>query len=90
MCLLAALWFHNVLNVDSGVAVNVFWRHLAADQYDESDTYGNRDLVAASRATHSVDRAIKLLDALPGDYRDFFARKLIARIQSRACKRVDS
>jgi len=84
-----ALWFHNVVNTEGGVAVNVFWRHLAADQYDKSDTYGNKDLVAASRAGQIVDRAIKMLDTLPDDYRDFYARKLIARIQSRACKHTD-
>ena len=87
---LAALWFHNVLNVDSGVAVNVFWRQLAADQYDRSDTYGNKDLIAAARAAQVVDRAVKLLDTLPDDYRDFYARKLITRIQYRACKHTGS
>jgi len=81
-----ALWFHNVLNEDCGVAVNVFWRQLTADQYDRSDTYGNKDLVVASRAGQIVDRAIKLLDTLPDDYRDFYARKLIARIEARTCK----
>lgn len=85
-----ALWFHNVVNVDGGVAVNVFWRHLAADQYDKSDTYGNKDLVSAARAGQIVDRAIKLLETLPDDYRDFYARTLIARIQSRACKHMDA
>jgi len=85
-----ALWFHNVLNTESGVAVNVFWRHLPADQYDQSDTYGNKDLVAAQRAGQVVDRAIKMLDSLPADYKDFYARRLITRIQSRACKSSDS
>ena len=89
VCVLA-LWFHNVVNVDGGVAVNVFWRQLSADQYDRTDTYGNKDLLPAARAGQAVDRAIKLLDALPDDYRDFYARKLIARIQSRACKHTHS
>ena len=89
MCL-PALWFHNVVNVDGGVAVNVFWRQLAADQYDQTDTYGNKDLVAAARAGQIVDRAIKLLDSLPDDYRDFYARKLVARILCRSCKHGDS
>ena len=85
VCVLA-LWFHNVVNVESGVAVNVFWRQLPADQYDQSDTYGNKDLIAAARAGQIIDRAVKLLDTLPDEYRDFYARKLITRIQSRACK----
>jgi tRNA wybutosine-synthesizing protein 5 len=80
-----AMWFHNVVNVDAGVAVNVFWRHLEANQYDRTDTYGNKDLVVAARAAQGVDRAVKLLDALPDEYRDFYARKLIARIQLKTC-----
>jgi len=83
---LVALWFHNVLNIDCGVAVNVFYRHLPADQYDRTDTYGNRDLIVAARASQITDRALNLLATLPDDYRDFYARKLVARIQSRACK----
>jgi len=91
MCVfVTALWFHNVLNIDCGVAVNVFWRQLSADQYDQTDTYGNKDLVAAARAGQVIDRAIKLLDTLPDDYKDFYARKLIARIESRACKHSNS
>jgi len=86
----AALWFHNVVNIDCGVAVNVFWRQLSTDQYDHTDTYGNKDLIAAARAGQIIDRAIKLLGTLPDDYKDFYARKLIARIQSRACQHTDS
>jgi len=79
-----ALWFHNVINVEAGVAVNVFWRHLSQDQYDTTDVYGNKDLVAATRAGQIVDRSLKLLDSLPEEYRDFYARKLISRIQTRS------
>jgi len=82
----AALWFHNVVNLACGVAVNVFWRHLSPEHYDRSDTYGNKDLVTAARARQIIDRAVSLLDTLPEEYRDFYARKLIARIQSKACK----
>jgi len=51
---------------------------------------GNKDLIAAARAGQVVDRAVKLLDRLPDDYKDFYARKLMACIQSRACKQSSS
>jgi len=51
---------------------------------------GNKDLIAAARASQVVDRAIKLLDTLPDDYKDFYARKLITRIQTRSCKHSNS
>ena len=37
-----ALWFHNMLAHDFGVAVNVFWRELDPKLYDNRDPYGNR------------------------------------------------
>ena len=46
----SAMWFHNVISLDFGVAVNVFWRHLEENFYDHKDTYGNKDLVPATRA----------------------------------------
>lgn len=79
-----ALWFHNVISEEAGVAVNVFWKHLPDELYDHKDTYGNKDLVLAQRAMQIVDGAIKLLDKLPEEYRDFYARRLVLRIQSKA------
>ncbi|KAL8564092.1 tRNA wybutosine-synthesizing protein 5 [Nucella lapillus] len=78
-----ALWFHNVVSEQFGVAVNVFWKNLAGDLYDHKDTYGNRDLLPAQRAMQIVDGAIKALDKLPPDYRDFYARRLVLRIQAK-------
>lgn len=72
-----------MINVESGVAVNVFWRHLDAKQYDSNDTYGNKDLVVAGRAGQVLDRALKLLDTLPDDYRDFYARQMIVKIRTK-------
>ncbi len=80
-----ALWFHNVVALDFGVAVNVFWRQLDAKFYDTKDTYGNKDPPQAQRATQVVDRAVKILEELPEEYRDFYARCLMARIESKAC-----
>lgn len=84
-----ALWFHNVINKESGVAVNVFWRHLEATQYDSNDTYGNKDLVAAGRAEQILDRALKVLDTIPEDYRDFYARMMIVKIKAKLTDKSD-
>ncbi|PVD38143.1 hypothetical protein C0Q70_00754 [Pomacea canaliculata] len=78
-----ALWFHNVISKDFGIAVNVFWKHLQNDLYDGKDTYGNKDLIPAQRAMQIVDNAIKALENLPKEYRDFYARRLMLRIQVR-------
>jgi tRNA wybutosine-synthesizing protein 5 len=79
----SALWFHNVINVECGVAVNVFWRHLCADQYDKSDVYGNKDPVVVTRAMQMVERSLKLIESLPDEYSDFYCRKVIAKMRSR-------
>ena len=83
-----ALWFHNVISLDFSVAVNVFWRHLDPKLYDSRDTYGNKDPLPVQRAQQSVDRAIKALEELPEDYRDFYARYLVSRIESKAYVRM--
>ncbi|KAL3853893.1 hypothetical protein ACJMK2_013192 [Sinanodonta woodiana] len=79
-----ALWFHNVISLDFGVAVNVFWKHLDDNFYDSKDTYGNKDPLPATRAMQILDRALKTLDELPLEYREFYARRLVHRIQSKA------
>lgn len=79
-----ALWFHNTLALQFGVGVNVFWRHLPLDSYDKKDPYGNKDPVAASMALQTLERALGVLDQLPAGYRDFYARRMVLRIQSRA------
>ncbi|XP_072275243.1 tRNA wybutosine-synthesizing protein 5 [Pyxicephalus adspersus] len=79
-----ALWFHNTVAEEFGVGVNVFWKHLPSECYDKTDTYGNKDPTAASRAVQILDRALKTLDELPEEYRDFYARKMVLRIQSKS------
>ncbi|XP_062390078.1 tRNA wybutosine-synthesizing protein 5 isoform X1 [Sardina pilchardus] len=79
-----ALWFHNTLALHFGVGVNVFWRHLPENFYDKKDPYGNKDPVAAARALQALERALGVLDELPADYRDFYARRMVLRIQSRS------
>ncbi|XP_029937275.1 tRNA wybutosine-synthesizing protein 5 isoform X3 [Myripristis murdjan] len=78
-----ALWFHNTLALQFGVGVNVFWRHLPAQSYDKKDPYGNKDPLAAARALQALERALHTLDELPADYRDFYGRRMIQRIQKR-------
>ncbi|KAK7112298.1 tRNA wybutosine-synthesizing protein 5-like [Littorina saxatilis] len=77
------LWFHNVISEEFGVAVNVFWKNLPPELYDHKDTYGNKDLLPAQRAMQIVDGALKALEKLPAQYRDFYARRLVLRIQSK-------
>ena len=77
-----ALWFHNVVSLEFGIAVNVFWRHLPRDMYDGHDVYGNKDLIPAARSLNILNRALKVLETLPEDYRDFYGRKLIGHIEN--------
>lgn len=62
----------------------MFWRHLPLETYDKKDPYGNKDPVAATRALQSLERTLGILEELPPDYRDFYARRMVLRIQSRA------
>lgn len=77
-----AMWFHNITTLDFSVGVNVFYKNLDERLYDQKDIYGNKDLVPAARAMQMVDKAIKMLDELPSDYKDFYSRLLIARVES--------
>ena len=83
-----ALWFHNVTALEFGVAVNVFWKHLDDSFYDVKDTYGNKDLIPAARASQIMDRALKALEEMPEVYRDFYARRIVAKVKRR-CYSVD-
>lgn len=78
-----ALWFHNVTSEEFGVGVNVFWKQLPSEYYDKTDTYGNKDLTAASRAIQILDRALKTLEELPEEYRDFYGRRMALHIQEK-------
>uniref|UniRef100_A0A0P6JHT5 tRNA wybutosine-synthesizing protein 5 n=1 Tax=Heterocephalus glaber TaxID=10181 RepID=A0A0P6JHT5_HETGA len=79
-----ALWFHNVISEEFGVGVNIFWKHLPSECYDKTDTYGNKDPTAASRAAQILNRALKTLAELPEEYRDFYARRMVLHIQDKA------
>ena len=73
-----------MISLDFGISVNVFWKHLDNKFYDTKDVYGNKDPLPASRAFQIVDRALKTLEELPDGYRDFYARRLMDRIKSKA------
>lgn len=62
----------------------MFWKHLPPESYDKKDPYGNKDPVAANRALQALERTLGILEELPPDYRDFYARRMVLRIQSRA------
>ena len=79
-----ALWFHNVVSLNFSVAVNVFWKNLDVKLYDSRDTYGNKDPLPAQRAQQALDRGLKMLEELPDEYRDFYARRLVARIEEKS------
>eukprot|EP00112_Aurelia_sp_Birch-Aquarium-sp1_P004584 Seg152.6 transcript_id=Seg152.6/GoldUCD/mRNA.D3Y31 product="tRNA wybutosine-synthesizing protein 5" protein_id=Seg152.6/GoldUCD/D3Y31 len=78
-----ALWFHNVIALDYSVAVNVFYKHLDEKLYDQKDIYGNKDPIPASRASQMIDKAIKMLDELPTEYKDFYSRVMVSKLESK-------
>ncbi|GLH09717.1 Hypoxia-inducible factor 1-alpha inhibitor [Gryllus bimaculatus] len=82
-----ALWFHNALALEFGIAVNIFWKHLPHDLYDKKDPYGNKDLVPAARALLAVENAVKQLDVLPEEYRQFYGKRMIRALENRFSKR---
>ena len=81
-----AFWFHNMRALDFGVAVNVFWKNLPQELYDKKDPYGNKDLVPGAKAITMLDNVMRQLQSLPEDVKDFYGRRLIARIQTKCLK----
>ena len=79
-----ALWFHNITSLEFSIAVNIFWRDLPKDLYDNKDPYGNKDPLPAQRAIQAVEKAIKLIGDLPNTYKDFYARRLVSNIESKS------
>ncbi|GFG29109.1 hypothetical protein Cfor_00276 [Coptotermes formosanus] len=78
-----ALWFHNALAIDFSIAVNVFWKNLKHELYDKNDPYGNKDPIPANRALQMVENAVKLLDILPDDYKDFYMKRMITVLEAK-------
>lgn len=84
-----ALWFHNMKAIDAGIAINIFWKNLQDDCYDKKDPYGNKDLLPAAKAMRMLDNVWHQLDNLPEQYRDFYGRQLIARLESKCLSSKD-
>ncbi|KAL1123505.1 hypothetical protein AAG570_002583 [Ranatra chinensis] len=55
-----ALWFHNTICIGPSIGVNVFWKNLPHSMYDNSDVYGNKDLVPASKVYGSEISTFKI------------------------------
>ncbi|PSN35001.1 tRNA wybutosine-synthesizing protein 5 [Blattella germanica] len=79
-----ALWFHNALALDFGIAVNVFWKNLKHELYDRKDPYGNKDPIPANKALQMVENASKLLDTLPVEYKDFYIKRMITILEKKS------
>lgn len=83
-----ALWFHNMLALDFGVAVNVFWKNLEDEKmYDPKDLYGNKDPLPAAKALRMLDNVLRQLDDLPEEYKDFYGRLLISKTAKKCLKK---
>ena len=78
-----AFWFHNMTAIDFGVAINVFWKNLPPELYDKKDTYGNKDLLPAAKSLRMLDNVIKQLEDLPAEYKDFYGRQIIAKVEKK-------
>ncbi len=78
-----ALWFHNMKALDTGVAINLFWKNLDPGLYDKNDPYGNRDLLPGAKAMRMLDNVIRQVNMLPPDYRDFYGRQLMSKLESK-------
>ena len=80
---LPALWFHHVTALRFGVAVNIFWRHLEEKFYDSRDQYGNKPPPQVQKAISSLEKAVKHLEELPEDLRQFYGERLVALLMKR-------
>eukprot|EP01062_Namystynia_karyoxenos_P071665 TRINITY_DN6732_c0_g1_i3.p1 TRINITY_DN6732_c0_g1~~TRINITY_DN6732_c0_g1_i3.p1 ORF type:complete len:1197 (+),score=270.13 TRINITY_DN6732_c0_g1_i3:78-3668(+) len=82
MLFIPALWCHTTCAAESGISLNVFWRHLAPEHYDSKDLYGNKDLLSAQRAEEHLAKLQAALDELPDEYREFYTRICVSRLQA--------
>ena len=89
MLFIPSLWFHNMKAIDAGIAINVFWKNLDEEMYDKKDPYGNKDLLPAAKAMRMLDNVWHQLDSLPEQYRDFYGRQLIARLEQKCLSKKD-
>ena len=63
--------------------MNVFWKELEDKLYDKKDPYGNKDHLPAAKAMRMLDNVMRQLQDLPEEYKDFYARRLVLRVQEK-------
>jgi hypothetical protein len=59
------------------------------EMYDKKDPYGNKDLLPAAKSMRMLDNVWHQLDSLPEQYRDFYGRQLIARLEQKCLSKKD-
>ena len=75
--LLPPMWLHTARpTTDMSVAVNVFFRDLAAGYAAGRDVYGNRDLAAYDKGRQEAARIARGFEGLPGDVRRFYLARI--------------
>ena len=63
---------------------------FSRDQSDDNVIFNvNRDHVPAAKSFQSVDSIIRNLEQLPAEYRDFYCRRIVQRLQSKCQIRDD-
>lgn len=76
------LWLHTAMPVsDMSIAVNVFFRDLAAGYSQGRDVYGNRDLAAYEKGRLDIARTASGLGKLPPVIRNFYLARLGQELQ---------
>ena len=81
MLFIPALWAHHVEALHGpSVAVNVFWRELAAEAYPRKDLYANADPIAAAEALKLSEDAAGKLAGLPRQHRVFYGGLAVANV----------
>ncbi|KAI1972797.1 tRNA methyltransferase ppm2 [Ophidiomyces ophidiicola] len=83
---LPPLWLHTACPTDGvSVAVNVFFRSLAASSYSPGrDVYGNRDLHAYEKGRRDVEKIWRSFDRLPCDIARFYLDRLADELREKA------
>jgi len=78
-----ALWLHAAAPTDTvSMAVNVFFRSLAAGYAAGKDVYGNRDLQAYETGRRDVTRMMQGLRRLPDEMGKFYAWRLAEEMRN--------
>lgn len=76
------LWPHSVHALDGCVSVNCFYERLAANEYDQHDAYGNKDLPVQKTAVNAAfDAAMAALEQIEdSEFRGFALQQLISKL----------